>query len=1168
MIQWGRRLGQVAVALCVAAGSWLCVVAVRGGWDAANPVASVLGGGAGILALLVSMGFGPGAGGLTGDPPPPPSPVIPSWVVDRDEVEQLVAAVCEQTRTPGVFRRSRTRRAYSNAVGITTALHGAGGFGKTTLAHMVCAHPRVRRVFHGRVYVVTVGRDVRSRAAIAAKVAEATRFITGDTLESGDDPGRAGDHLGRLLARRPRTLLVIDDVWEAEHLEPFLRGAQEQCVRLVTTRKPNVLPPDAIRTVVDRMSSAQAGAVLAYRLAPGLPSPLANDLIKATGRWPLLLRLVNQLIAVQAATGVQTETAAQAILDRLRADGPAAADPDLPLDLDDPVRRNTAVRASIQAATELLPRGGGRRFAELGIFAEDEAIPIPLVASLWGTTGNLGEPEARSLCMQMASLSLLSVDASVSGGAVALHDVVHDYLRAQIMADLPEVNGALVESVAAVLPRADGVVDRVAWWQMTEGYLQDHLIEHLLDAGRAAEAEGVAGDLRWVRTRLLQRGPTAPWRDLDRIDSPTARALAADVARAAHLLSPTEPPHALDAVLRSRLSALTEWTDQPYTTVHPHLSNRWPPPDLPTRSLLRTITGSAGSVRALAFNEAGTMLASVGDDQCVRLWNPATGAAVRTLTGHQDRIRAVAFSPDNALLATADEDGHVWVWDPATGAALHTLAGHEGHVNAVVFSPDGTELATAAADGRVWGWDPATGAPRRRLTGPVDGIRAMAFSPDGSLLATADTGGWIRIWDTVNATMARSVADRVSGSRALSFSPDGTILATAGEDRRVHLWDPLSGAPLRTLVGHEGYVNAVTFSPDGTELATAGYDRAVRLWNPATGAALRTLSGHEGHVNAVAFSADGSLFAVAGHDRAVRLQDPAARVHNDEATGVREIALAVGNRVVTADDDGKVRLWNPSGGTVLRTLTDYVRGVRTVALSPDGSLLATVGEDGQLWVWDPDAGIPARAFGNESVRNVRAATFRPNGSMLATADTDGTVRLWECATGTVESTLTDNLHGVRALAFGADNTTLAVLDTRGAVQLWDIRAGNVPRHLTQDSAQNVLAMTFDATGSTLATAGDNGVVHLWNTITGTIQRTLGGQERHITALAFSGPRLATVSDDGSVRIWDAVTGEVVTLIRTDSPLRCCSWDPDGRTLFVGGRGGLFGFNYHPGARTL
>ncbi|MBC7274815.1 MAG: hypothetical protein H5T76_39955, partial [Streptomyces sp.] len=611
-----------------------------------------------------------------------------------------------------MFRGLFGSRSGGVMVGITTGLHGAGGFGKTTLAHMVCAHRRVRRVFRGRVYVVTIGRNVRGRAAIAAKVAETTRFITGDTLESGEDPGRAGDHLGRLLARRPRTLLVIDDVWEPEQLEPFLRGAQEQCVRLVTTRKPAVLPPHACRIVVDRMSFEQAHAVLTHQLDPGLPAPLAAALVKATGRWALLLRLVNQLIAVQAATGVPQAVAAQAILERLHARGPASADPDVPLDLDDPTRRNTAVRASIQAATELLPRDGGRRFSELGIFAEDEAIPIALAALLWRATGGLTEAEARSLCMRMADLSLLTLDGSVAGGTVALHDVVRDYLRVEVSTDLAALNGALIDAVAATLDPADHAEPHVAWWQVSDGYLQDHLIEHLMDAGRVVGAETVASDLRWVRARLHQRGPTAPWRDLEGIASPTARALAADIARAAHLLSPTDPPHALDAILLSRLTALSQWDSRPQSTVHHSLTNRWPPPDLPDRSLLRTLTGSTAAVRTLAFSPDGTLLATAGDDQCVRLWNPATGACQRTLTGHEGRIRTVAFSPDGALLATADDDRHTRVWGLATGACLSTL--HGTLPCAAAFSPDGLVLADVADDGCVWGRDPATGTALRR----------------------------------------------------------------------------------------------------------------------------------------------------------------------------------------------------------------------------------------------------------------------------------------------------------------------------------------------------------------------------------------------------------------------------------------------------------------------
>jgi hypothetical protein len=46
------------------------------------------------------------------------------------------------------------------SVGITTAVHEAGGFGKTTLAAMVRTDPRVLRWFGGRVYWLTLGRDL------------------------------------------------------------------------------------------------------------------------------------------------------------------------------------------------------------------------------------------------------------------------------------------------------------------------------------------------------------------------------------------------------------------------------------------------------------------------------------------------------------------------------------------------------------------------------------------------------------------------------------------------------------------------------------------------------------------------------------------------------------------------------------------------------------------------------------------------------------------------------------------------------------------------------------------------------------------------------------------------------------------------------------------------
>jgi hypothetical protein len=82
-------------------------------------------------------------------PPPPPLSEPPPWVVRRPvELDRVVASL---------------RSGDGRAVGTTTALHGAGGFGKTTLASVVCADRRIRRRFGGRIYQVTLGRDLRGR---------------------------------------------------------------------------------------------------------------------------------------------------------------------------------------------------------------------------------------------------------------------------------------------------------------------------------------------------------------------------------------------------------------------------------------------------------------------------------------------------------------------------------------------------------------------------------------------------------------------------------------------------------------------------------------------------------------------------------------------------------------------------------------------------------------------------------------------------------------------------------------------------------------------------------------------------------------------------------------------------------------------------------------------
>src|SRR5205823_13074625 len=92
------------------------------------------------------------------------------------------------------------------------------------------------------------------------------------------DIDAAGARLAELLADRD-ILLVVDDVWNAAHLKPFLHGGT-RCARLITTRNEEVLPTNAQSLVVDAMHPGEAVQLLS--------SGLQAEAFTATDRQALL----------------------------------------------------------------------------------------------------------------------------------------------------------------------------------------------------------------------------------------------------------------------------------------------------------------------------------------------------------------------------------------------------------------------------------------------------------------------------------------------------------------------------------------------------------------------------------------------------------------------------------------------------------------------------------------------------------------------------------------------------------------------------------------------------------------------------------------------------------------------------------------------------------------
>jgi len=381
---------------------------------------------------------------------------------------------------------------------------------------------------------------------------------------------------------------------------------------------------------------------------------------------------------------------------------------------------------------------------------------------------------------------------------------------------------------------------------------------------------------------------------------------------------------------------------------------------------------------------------------------------------------------------------------------VQTFFENKQNAYTVAFAPDGKRFAAAGGLRSVFVYEVGKPEAIGGLADHRQSIYAMLFSKSGKYFITTGRDGMTIIYDAQNFDKLATILSPQLGANYISVARHHN----PENDGQVMVSDGVETVEVQGLTGIYDALHYIFYEINKTEQETAKRGALIREAFEKVGKVSTereiVFSNPQLLPNyALALNHDETelyVGASGGTLKVFRMSDfSLVRVLPLHAGNIRTIALSPnGELLATGSSDRFVKILDARTFEVLHTIEGHGDSVFCVMFSPDGKLFITGGKDARLRVWTvegksikPKVKVLAHTF------SIKGMTFLNEGKELLTVSQDKTIKLWDIQNAQCKATI-DRTNGghtftINTVALSPDERYFVTGSDDKTVKLWELK---------------------------------------------------------------------------------------------------------------------------------